>query len=165
MVCLVITHLSLAALKDQQPHVLLLPRSPHHLQVLPPLLSLSPPPSSTHKSGSITHPGPVNSQCKDRADKLVAEAEAKLRWGPLLIPSSSTSSNPFPSRSMFHKVDQSGALDCYQRATAQYKLAGAWERAGAVYTIMGDMFRKQVLHLSYCIFYLESKAPNKRTLE
>ena len=34
---------------------------------------------STHKTGSISHPGPVKSQYKERADKLVAEAEAKLR--------------------------------------------------------------------------------------
>ena len=37
------------------------------------------PTPSTHKAGSIPHPGPVSSQCKERADKLVAEAEAKLR--------------------------------------------------------------------------------------
>lgn len=81
--------------------------------------------SSTHKAGSIPHPGPVSSQCKERADKLVAEAEAKL------------------SRSLFRSSDVSGAQDCYQRASAQYKQAGEWARAGEVFAKMGDIAKRQ----------------------
>lgn len=47
------------------------------------------------------------------------------------------------SRSLFRSSDISGALDCYQKATAQYKLAGEWDRAAEVLLKMGDMFKKQ----------------------
>jgi len=55
----------------------------------------------------------------------VAEAEAKL------------------SRSLFHKADVSGGLDCYQRATSQYKQAGEWDKAADTLATMADIYRKQ----------------------
>ena len=39
-----------------------------------------------------------------------------------------------------------GALDCYQRAVAQYKLAGHWKLAGETLSRMGDIYRKQADH-------------------
>ena len=39
-----------------------------------------------------------------------------------------------------------GALDCYQRAVAQYKLAGHWKLAGETLGRMGDIYRKQADH-------------------
>jgi len=80
---------------------------------------------SSHTGGSITHTGPVSSQYRERGDALVAEAEGKL------------------SRSLFRCGDISGALDSYQRATAQYKLAGEWDRAAEVLSKMGEIVRKQ----------------------
>ena len=44
---------------------------------------------------------------------------------------------------MFRSGDISGALDCYQRATAQYKLAGEWDKAAEVLSKMGDILKKK----------------------
>lgn len=40
-----------------------------------------------------------------------------------------------------------GGLDCYQRAVAQYKLAGDWDTAADTLMKMGDIFRKQSDHV------------------
>ena len=47
------------------------------------------------------------------------------------------------SRSFFRSGNISGALESYQRATAQYKLAGEWDKAAEVLKKMGDIFKKQ----------------------
>ena len=47
------------------------------------------------------------------------------------------------SRSFFRSGNISGALDSYQRATAQYKLAGEWDKAAEVLSKMGDIMKKQ----------------------
>jgi len=80
---------------------------------------------SSHTGGSITHTGPVSSHYRERGDAFVMEAEGKL------------------SRSLFRSGDISGALDCYQRATAQYKLAGEWDKAAEVLSKMGDILKKK----------------------
>ena len=48
-----------------------------------------------------------------------------------------------PSRSLFRSGDVQGGLDSYQRAVAQYKLAGDWDTAALTLTKMGEIFRKQ----------------------
>jgi len=97
---------------------------------------------SNHTGGSITHAGPVTSQYRERGDAFVTEAEGKLRTGPDEVVSEQ-SLICCPSRSLFRSGDVSGALDCYQRATAQYKLAGEWDKAAEVLNKMGDIFKKQ----------------------
>ena len=44
---------------------------------------------------------------------------------------------------MFRSGDVQGGLDSYQRAVAQYKLAGDWDTAALTLTKMGEIFRKQ----------------------
>jgi len=96
--------------------------------------SSSRPSSSSNKSHSTVnynthncHSGPsvVITQYKERGDELVTEAESKL------------------SRSLFRSGDVQGGLDSYQRAVAQYKLAGDWDTAALTLTKMGEIFRKQ----------------------
>lgn len=47
------------------------------------------------------------------------------------------------SRSLFRSGDVGGALDCYQRASAQYKMAGDWREAGGTLCRMADIYRRQ----------------------
>ena len=47
------------------------------------------------------------------------------------------------SRSLFRSGDVQGGLDSYQRAVAQYKMAGDWDNAALTLTKMGEIFRKQ----------------------
>ena len=49
-----------------------------------------------------------------------------------------------------------GALDCYQRAVAQYKLAGHWKLAGETLSRMGDIYRKQADHMGAGRLYGEA---------
>merc|ERR1719510_230002 len=85
--------------------------------------------STSTTTSTFPHGGPVViTQYRERGDALVTEAENKL------------------SRSLFRSGDVAGALDCFQRAVAQYKLAGHWKLAGETLSRMGDIYRKQADH-------------------
>ena len=47
------------------------------------------------------------------------------------------------SRSLFRSGDVHGGMESYQRAVAQYKLAGDWDSAALTLTKMADIFRRQ----------------------
>ena len=49
----------------------------------------------------------------------------------------------FLSRSLFRSGDVQGGMESYQRAVAQYKLAGDWDSAAMTLTKMADIFRRQ----------------------
>ena len=54
-----------------------------------------------------------------------------------------TKQNNCFSKSLFRSGNERAALECYQRATAQYKMAGDWGKAASIMEIMAKIIKNQ----------------------
>ena len=59
------------------------------------------------------------------------------------MPQTKQKKNNCFSKSLFRSGNERAALECYQRATAQYKMAGDWGKAASIMEIMAKIIKNQ----------------------